>query len=348
MSSSNDELEQQIADIVSEESITASHSQRYRHLFRETIVASAVIIWEDWRTRFGVILLTSLVLMGTVGTWFIGKPMWNEADPYIMPFDASHTSHVLGLSDFTIPIIDWTYTGIWTYPLGTDGYGKPIFEGIVHATPAMLKMMFAGAILAMALGTVIGVSAGYLGGRADDLLMFLTDVVLTIPGLPLILIIAAVYPPESPYLVGFMLAIDNWPGLARTLRSQVFAIKNESYVEASQAMGLSSSRILRKDILAQLMPYVTINAATAARGIIFESVGLYFLGILSFSQANWGVMMNEAYETSGVLANLDRIHWLLIPMFMIFILSIALILLSQGMDRLFNPRIRARHSNTDE
>ncbi len=344
-SSESDALDQQVADVVSEESVSATRSEQYRLLFEESVVAPLEIIWEDWRTRFGVIILAAIVFMGTVGVALTREPVWNEAEPYIGPFDASYTTHYFGLPDISFGA--WTYTGLWTYPLGTDGVGKAIFRGLVHATPAMIKMMLAGAVLAMALATVIGITAGYVGGLMDDALMFVTDIVLTIPGLPLILIIASVYPPESAYLVGFLLAIDNWPGLARTLRSQVLAIRNESYVEASQAMGLSRARILRKDIGAQLMPYVTINAATSARGIIFESVGLYFLGILPFNEANWGVMMNEAYQTSGVLSNMSRIHWLIMPMLAIFVLSVALILLSQGMDRLFNPRIRARHTNTD-
>ena len=322
--SSNDPLEDQVADLLEEETVQTTRRDRLKLFFDEVVVTTFEIIWEDWRTRVGYAMMAFLVLLGTVGVILTEPTMWGEAPQYVVPLQNLQ------------------------YPIGTNGYGEPLGRKLIHATPAMLKMMVAGGILAMMLGTLIGTAAGLLGGRWDKLLMFLTDVVLTIPGLPLILIIAAVYPPESPYMVGFLLAIDNWPGLARTLRSQVLSIRNESYVEASQALGLSSARILRKDIISQLMPYITINAAYAARGVIFESVGLYFLGILPFTSSNWGVMMNEAYKTEGVISNLDRIHWLLMPMIMITLLSMALILISQGMDRLFNPRIRARHEDTGE
>lgn len=307
---------------LADESSTISRRQRAEQFFDESIATPFRIIWSDWRTRLGALILVFYVLVGTVGVRVISKPTFNEAERYVSPFVN------------------------WDYPLGTDGYGKPLGEQLVHATPAMLKMVLAGAVFAIAIGTIIGVTAGYKGGIVDTILMFFTDMVLTIPGLPLILVIASVYTPENPYVVGLLLAVDNWPGLARTLRSQVLSIRHESYVEASRAMGLSSPRILRRDIVGQLMPYITINSAGAARGIIFESVGLYFLGILPFTSANWGVIMNEAYKTSGVLGNLGRIHWMILPLLTISFFSVGLILLSQGMDRLFNPRIRARHETS--
>ncbi|NLV10137.1 ABC transporter permease subunit [Halomicrobium mukohataei] len=311
-----------LADIADESTGPLSRRERFDRFVEDSIRTPFRIIWGDLRTRIGISILLAFTLVGTVGVWIVPKPEFNEAPRYVPPFTN------------------------WAVPLGTDGYGKAIGKQLVHATPAVLEIVVAGAVISMVLATVIGVTAGYKGGRVDDILMFITDAVLTIPGLPLILVIASIFTPERPFVVGLLLGIDNWPGLARTLRSQVLSIRHESYVEASRAMGMSSPHILRKDVTKQLMPYITINAANAARGVIFESVGLYFLGILPFTSANWGVIMNEAYQTSGVLSNLGRIHWMIWPMVTISLFSVGLILLSQGMDRLFNPRIRARHSDT--
>jgi len=309
-----------LANIADENAKSLSRKERFDQFVEDAIRTPFRIIWGDLRTRIGISILLAFVFIGTVGVTLVPRPEFNEAPRYVSPFTN------------------------WAVPLGTDGYGKPIGKQLIHATPAVLEIVVAGAVISMVLATVIGVTAGYKGGRVDDILMFVTDMVLTIPGLPLILVIAAVFTPERPFVVGLLLGIDNWPGLARTLRSQVLSIRHESYVEASRAMGMSSPHILRKDVTKQLMPYITINAANAARGVIFESVGLYFLGILPFTAANWGVIMNEAYQTSGVLSNLGRIHWMIWPMLTISVFSVGLILLSQGMDRLFNPRIRARHS----
>jgi peptide/nickel transport system permease protein len=110
-------------------------------------------------------------------------------------------------------------------------------------------------------------------------------------------------------------------------------------------MGLSQFTILRRDVISNLMPYISINFANGARRIIFESVALYFLGILPFTTLNWGVMMNEAYHNAD-LTNLDQIHWLLVPMITISVVSLGFILLAQGLDRIFNVRLRARHEST--
>jgi peptide/nickel transport system permease protein len=98
------------------------------------------------------------------------------------------------------------------------------------------------------------------------------------------------------------------------------------------------------DVLPNIMPYVTINFAKSARSVIFSSVGLYFLGVLPFSTANWGVMMNQAYGQGGALYSWNSAHWLLFPMGAVILLSFGFILFAQGTDRLFNPRVRARHA----
>ncbi|WP_224270989.1 ABC transporter permease [Haloprofundus salinisoli] len=301
-----------------------SRQERLERWYYDTVVVTAKIIWEDIRARIGISILLFIILMGVVGPFIVERPQIGDYPKFIGPFQSTK------------------------FILGTDGLGMPIGAQIVHATPAMLKMAFAGAVVAMSIGIVIGTTAGYKGGRVDDVLMTLTDIVLTMPGLPLIVVLAAIYQPENPYVVGFILAIDNWPGLARRLRSQVLTIREESYVEASRAMGFGSPEILRRDIIPQLMPYITINSAGAARSIIYESVGLYFLGILPFTTLNWGVMMNMAYSNGAVSNPMLSGHWLWFPMLVLLLLSLGLILFSQGMDRIFNPRLRARHQRSGD
>jgi peptide/nickel transport system permease protein len=106
--------------------------------------------------------------------------------------------------------------------------------------------------------------------------------------------------------------------------------------------------ILRHEIIPNLMPYIMINFVNAARRVVFASVGLYFLGILPTSGVmNWGVMMNTAYDT-GSLYTWDAAHWLILPMVMVVWLSYGLIMFGQAADKVFNPRLRARHAKTVE
>lgn len=283
------------------------------------------IIKSDLRATSGILIILGFVFMGVIGPFLVERPQIGQYPSYLGPFQSM------------------------AYPLGTDGFGQPILAQLVHATPNMLKMAFAGAVVAVGIGVTIGTTAGYKGGRVDTALMSVTDIVLTIPGLPLVIVLLSVLPDvaSNPYLVGFLLAIDNWPGLARSLRSQVLTIREDSYIEAARALGRSSSEILWDDILPQLMPYITINSAKASRRVIFESVALYFLGILPMTMFNWGVMMNYAFKQGAAVSNPALSgHWLYFPILVLLFFSLGLILLSQGMDRIFNPRLRARHEET--
>ncbi|WP_436926128.1 ABC transporter permease [Halosimplex amylolyticum] len=306
-------------EIMAEHSLT--RRERFQELFEEWLVTPIRVVWSDRRTRVGSLILLTYVLMGTVGVVVLEPPT---------------SGHESTIPPFTDP----------NYILGTNGLGQPILEQIVHATPSMLKMITAGAVFSSALGTVVGTVSGYKGGRFDRIAMTITDIGLTIPGLPLIIVITAIFEPRSPIIIGFLLVINNWAGLARSVRSQVLTIREESYVEAARCVGVSTAGIARREILPNIMPYIMISFVGAARYVIFSSVGLYFLGILPFTTLNWGVMLNLAYE-SGALFTLAGAHTILMPMLAIVVLSYGLILIAQGSDRLFNPRVRARHAEGD-
>ena len=299
-----------------------SRGERLRQIIDLNVLAPARVAASDWRAVVGGVILAFFLLVGTVGVATVKKPTSGDAPILAPPFQNLN------------------------YFFGTDVFGQPIGAQLIHATPAMFKMIFAGAVVSIGAATVVGVVSGFMRGTwVDSVLMLLTDVVITIPGLPLIIVITAIFQPESPYIVGVFLGIDNWPGLARTVRSQVLSVREEAYVEASRLMGIPLPTILRRDVLSQLMPYVMINSALTSRRIIFESVGLYFLGILPFTTFNWGVMMNLAYQASA-LTRPELLPWLVFPMITIFLLSFGLVLLSQGMDSVFNVRLRARHAKT--
>ena len=300
--------------------VSRGRHERYRAYARTYLVEPGRALWEDWRSRVGILIVAGYLLMGTVGVMLIEQPTMGTGPRYVAPFTTLQ------------------------YPLGTDALGKGVFAQIVHATPAMLLMVASGAFFGTTVGTAVGITAGYKGGRLDQLLMLFTDVAMTIPGLPLVIVLSAIFQPRSPIIVGLLLTINAWAGLARTVRSQVLTLREESYVEASRALGISTPKILTLDVAPNVMPYVTVNFVGMARGVIFSSVGLYFLGILPFSTLNWGVMMNLAYNTGGALYTLDTAHWLFFPMFAIILLSLGLILLAQGADRIFNPRVRARQT----
>jgi len=302
-----------------------SPQERFRRLIDTYFATPFRIAWNDWRARIGGLGVLLYILMGVVGPRLVDQPTLN-----------------------------WrvAYTGAFIYPdypLGTDYAGRDMMTSIIHATPAMLKMALAGVLFSIGVAVIFGFVSGYKGGMIDTVMMTLTDVMITLPGLPLIILIAAVYPPQDPFIVGAILAIDNWPGLARNLRSQVLTLREESYVEASRTMGLSTTEIIGKDLIPQLAPFVLISSAGAATGVISESVALYYLGILPSSSPidNWGVMLHYSISQADAVNNWAQAgHMMLFPLLALSGMTFFLILLGQGLDQLFNPRLRARHSST--
>lgn len=302
--------------------VEETHSDRFKKAFDTYVRAPVSIVWRDWRARIGFTIVIGYILLGTVGTVIVPPAEVAEGPALAQPFET------------------------WQYPLGTDDKGRDLFSQVVHSTQQMLKMIVAGALFSVSTGTIIGALAGYKGGTVDTVLSSITDVFINLPGFPLVMVLAALLPVGgNPYLVGVLLTVASWSGLARAIRSQVLTLRGESFVEAARAMGLPTRVIVSREIVPPLMPYVVINLTNAARRVIFEAVALYYLGILPFEDLNWGVTLQLAYE-GGAHYRPEALHWFLVPMVAIVFVSVGLILLGQSLDRVFNPRVRARHEKT--
>ncbi|WP_436927058.1 ABC transporter permease [Halosimplex amylolyticum] len=305
--------------------VSLTPQERRRQWFDEKLLAPARIVWDDWRARLGVVIVTFYLFMGIVGPKLVAKPTQNQGGYLVGAFRTLE------------------------HPLGTTASGVDILSQVVYATPSMLIMITAGAVFTVVLGTATGTLAGYKGGRVDSVLMTITDVMMTIPGLPLTIVLAAALQIDgNPAVIGVLITVNAWAGLARAIRSQVLTLRDAEYVEASRIMGIPSPKIIGSDIIPNLMPYITMNFVRQARAVIFGSVGLYFLGVLPYNSVNWGVMMNAAVNRAGATSSPAAFHWLLMPMLTIIVLALGLTLLAQGADRVFNPRVRARHAKSVE
>lgn len=314
MSTQRDTIFSQVSDV------EYTTMDRLSHTWNQFVRAPMSILIHDWRSLLGLSILVFYFLVGTVGVMFYRTPTSGQGgERYIEPFQS------------------------WELPLGTDHMQHDVLALFIHATPFMLQMMLAGAIFTVVLGTAWGVTAGFVGGRTDQVMMTVSDIVMTIPGLPLILVLATFFSPRHAVLVGIIVVINSWAGLSRLIRSEVLSMRQLGYIRASKTMGLSTSRILTKDVIPGIMPYVAIKFVQASRSVIYASVALYFLGVLPFTSANWGVMLNLAYE-QGALILPHALHAIMVPIVAIMLMSLGLTLLAQGADQMFNPRLRARHA----
>lgn len=290
-------------------------------LYEGYVFTPAAIMWSDWRARVGVTIVAFYLVVGLFGPFVVEPTRSMDGTPLLRPFQTM------------------------AHPLGTDNTGADLLSMTVYSTVPILQMMFAGGLFTVTVGTLFGTMAGYKGGVVDLVLSTVTDVFINIPGMPLVIVLATIFEPENPYLLGILLSVASWAGLARAIRSQVLTFRNEAFTEASRTMGISANTIVVKDLLPHLMTYISVNLVQAMRNVVFAAVGLYFVGVLPFRDLNWGVMLNLAYNY-GAMYRMEAIHWLLVPMGAIVGLSMGMILLAQSLDRVFNPRVRAKHAKT--
>jgi len=306
--------------------VEMTRRDRLEELYRRWIYEPVAIAWSDVRTRLGIVILTIyLLIAGVAVAGLYRTPQTNQAGRFVKMFQD------------------------WSVPLGSTNSGTDLAALIIHSTPFVLLMVLSGGVWATTVAVAVGTVSGYKGGSIDNAIMTVSDFFMAIPGLPLVIVLAMTFQDaaSNPIYLGVILTINYWAGLARSIRSQVLAIREESYVEASRTMGTSTPRIIFKDVLPNIMPYVMVNFVLAARYTIFASVGLYFIGVLPYSVKNWGVVLNNAYY-QGALYTPGTGHWLFVPMVAIVGLTFGLILLSQGMDRIFNPRVRTRLAGESE
>lgn len=303
--------------------VQPNRKERLQRLTDEYVLAPARVLWSDYRSRIGVVILGGFLLIGTVGPYFVPEPVYHGTEKFLPPLQEM------------------------SRPLGADNQGRGLLRQMVHATRPMLLMILAGAVFSTTVATMVGAISGYKGGPLDRGLMYFVDIIMTIPSLPLIIVLAASLQPENPIVIGLVLSLTAWASLSRTIRTQVLTLRNKPYVESSRMMGISTFSILSKDVAPNIMPYVMVHFVQAAKNIIFVSVALYFLGFLPAQTGtkNWGVLLNRAYNNGGLISP-DLYYWFAIPMGAIVLISYGLIMLGQGTDRIFNPRIRARHAKT--
>jgi len=167
------------------------------------------------------------------------------------------------------------------------------------------------------------------------------DVALTLPGVVLFIVLASFFRRTDTLTFSFLLSITAWGGLARALRSQTLSLKQQEFVEAARALGLSAFHIIFREIMPNLLPYIGTNFLFAVIYCIYTTVGLFYLGLTTpdIGVTNWGMMLNQAIS-QGIIMIRNPMHilFLLAPITAIILLTVSLVLLA-GIKEIFNPRL---------
>jgi ABC-type dipeptide/oligopeptide/nickel transport system permease subunit len=182
-----------------------------------------------------------------------------------------------------------------TYLFGTDAQGRNLFALIIHGARISLYVGIATVALELLIGMTIGMVAGYFGGIIDEVLMRMTDVILTLPELPLLIVAVAFFEVRSVHVIVLVMGLVGWPFIARVTRGEFLSLRESTYVEAARSIGASNRRIIVSHIMPNIFSTIIVLATMDIPWYIFYEATLTFLGFgdpLSFS---WGVLLEKGY-----------------------------------------------------
>lgn len=226
-----------------------------------------------------------------------------------------------------------------THWLGTDFQGQDNLRKVINGGKDIVTIALLTGVLSMLIAVVVGSFSAFIGGRVDSILMDLVNVWLTIPRFPLLAVLATVLALKDVVMLSVLMALLDWPALARQVRSQVLSLKNREYIEAATMLDLGTPRIIFRELLPNMMSFIAISTIFEMTHAIYQQTGLVFLGIVPYSSANWGVMISAA-ERRGVLFNPQAAWSILAPMAAIVLFQLALVSFARSLDEIFNPRLR--------
>jgi peptide/nickel transport system permease protein len=225
-----------------------------------------------------------------------------------------------------------------TYILGTTRQGQDMFAQIVYGARTTLIIGFLTGTVIIIIGIAIGITAGYVGGWADEILSLITNVFLILPGLPLIIVVAAWIKQSGPMTVVLVLSLTSWAYGARVFRSQSLALRNSEFVAAAKVAGESNFRIIFFEILPNMVSLVVSSFIGAVLYAILAEAGLEFIGLGDPNQVTWGTILYWAQQNQALLVGA---WWTFIPPGVcIALIGLALTLINYGIDEITNPRLK--------
>ncbi|PZU94859.1 MAG: ABC transporter permease [Chelatococcus sp.] len=220
------------------------------------------------------------------------------------------------------------------FPLGTDMLGRDLASGIVHGARISLLIGVVASLVSVVIGVAVGALAGFYGGKADEVLMRLTELFQTIPPFLFALAIVAILQPSIAAIV-VAIGLTSWPGLARLLRAEVLKLRKGDFVQAAVASGASDIRIILRHILPNALAPVIVTSSVLVAGAILTESGLAFLGLGDPNVMSWGAMVGAGREVI-------RTDWYIatLPGIAIVAAVLALNLLSDALNDVLDPKRR--------
>lgn len=225
----------------------------------------------------------------------------------------------------------------WKHPFGTDELGRDLFRRLIAGSTSVLSIAFLTGLFTVLIGVVLGMFSGLIGGWVDKVLMLITNLFMTVPTFPIMLVLAQVTTISNVVLFSLLLSVFSWAGLCRAVRSQIISIKERDFIQICKVMNLGKAHIIFRELLPNIASYVVVNFIMIMRNAITASVGIMMLGVVAYDHTNWGAILNSA---QAYIINTDAILFWLMPVLFIVLFQAGVTLLANGLDVVLNPRLR--------
>jgi len=312
--------------------------RRVREEEVETYVGGRSLWRSAWRRLlknklavFGLLVVAIVTISSLVGPSLLKRT--TGMTPDYIPGDAAL---IKSFPPFQAP--DGSFS--WTHPMGTDRQGRDLLARVLQGGQISLMVGFIATLMSLLIGVSYGAVAGYLGGRVDNLMMRLVDVLYAIPYIILVIVLLAMFKDQTPrgqlILLFVALGSVSWLTMARIVRGQVLSLKNQEFVLAARAVGVSTPRIIFRHIVPNTLGPVIVYATLTIPSVMLAEAFLSFLGFgVQPPLASWGSLVTDGIQNIGIFP------WQLIfPGVTMALTLFSLNFLSDGLRDALDPRTR--------
>lgn len=274
-------------------------------------------VWKNKSAFVGAVVVAFFLLMAIFGPIFVNFDIAGFGSSSADAWQAPSAAH-------------------W---LGTDSLGRDMLAFIITGSRVSMLVAVTATVISMLLGTLIGLVSGYCGGWVDMLLMRVTDFFLSIPWLPLCMVLASMLGASVLNII-LVIGFTSWSGTSRIVRAQTLSVKEQQYVERTRSIGAKNGHIVMKHILPNVFPIIFSETVLIAASAIGTETTLSFLGLGDTTQPSWGMILYYANATGSVSKGA---WWYFIPAGLCVVLVVlGFSLMGYAFDEILNPKLKER------
>lgn len=290
---------------------------------------------------FGLVVLIFMALFCFVGPLF--SP-YSETEIFYLNPETGEEVYMTDSQAVANSILNAKAKPSLAHPLGTNESGHDVLTRLMYGGRISLMVGFVVVIVEMVLGVTMGGIAGYYGGKVDMVIMRLVEMFVSIPFIPLMLIISSllislkVSPQDKIYYTMFIMGIIYWAGVARMVRGQILSLREMEYMQAAEATGIRTSRKIFRHLVPNVMPVIIVMATMDLGGVILMESTMSFLGIgVGMPYASWGNMV-QSVNDNVIMRNFMNI-WVP-PGLCILLVVLAFNFVGDGLRDAFDPKMK--------